>query len=89
MKKRILSTLVVLSLSISACSNNDDKDTPSEDCRTCLLELLGESTSTEICDNGDGTVTITSNGEEETQDLDGATFAQLIAGYELLGASCN
>ena len=88
MKKRILGVLVVIALFVSACSSDDDKDS-SNDCQTCNQELEGQNISSEICDNGDGTFTITFLNEEETEDLNGATFEQIIAAYEALGATCN
>lgn len=88
MKKLILGALVILALVISACSSDDDNDSSNE-CQTCDQELEGQNFSSEICDNGNGTYTITFLGEEETEDLNGASFTQIIAAYEALGAICN
>lgn len=85
MKKIIASALLIGVLAFNSCSSSDDsKEESSSDCRTCEVFTLTQ----EYCDNGDGTVTITTNGQEETEDLDGATFAQFILGIELLG-TCN
>lgn len=77
--------LLIGVLAFNSCSSDDDgKDESSSDCRTCEVFTITQ----EYCDNGDGTVTITTNGQEEKEDLDGATFAQFILGIELLG-TCN
>mgnify|MGYP001813895403 CR=1 FL=1 len=91
MKKSVFLALTFGALVFTACSKDDDKtDTFIEECQTCNLELLGESISTEICDNGDGTITLTVLGQEEIQELDeGVTFAQFINAYEEFGATCN
>jgi uncharacterized lipoprotein YehR (DUF1307 family) len=87
MKKSIFVALMIGVLAITACSKNDDDK---KDCQTCNLDADGESISFEICDNGDGTITITSGGQSETEDLEGATFEDAIAIYEVfLGATCN
>ena len=88
MRKLILGAFVIIALGISACSSDDDKDSSNE-CQTCNQEFEGENFSSEISDNGDGTYTITFLNEEETEDLNGATFGQIIAAYEALGATCN
>ena len=89
MKKLILGALVVIALVISACSSSDDDKDSSNECQTCNQEFEGQNISSEICDNGDGTYTITFLNEEETEDLNGATLEQIIAAYEALGATCN
>ncbi len=89
MKKLMLALAVVSAISITACSSDDDNNSESaNDCKTCNLEFLGESVTSEYCDNGDGTMTVTTSGTSETVDLDGATFAQFIQGVELL-STCN
>ena len=85
MKKLISSALLIGVLALNSCSSSDDsKDESSSDCKTCEVFTVTQ----EYCDNGDGTVTITTNGQGETEDLDGATFAQFITGIELFG-TCN
>ena len=88
MKKSIFMALSIGFFCFVSCSKSDDKKAL-QDCQTCNLDILGEMISSEFCDNGDGTFTITSNGESETQDLDGATFQQFIDAYEQFGATCN
>ena len=74
-----------------ACGNDDDDDNEAQqDCRICSFGLIvGEEVTAEYCDNGDGTITITANGEETTETLDGASFSEFINAFELLGATCN
>ena len=83
MKKIALSTFFAGLLLFNSCSSSDDENKPLEECQTCNLEILGESITSEICDNGDGTIT-------EVEELDeGVTFAQFIAAFEEFGATCN
>ncbi|GAA4268826.1 hypothetical protein [Hyunsoonleella aestuarii] len=90
MKKIALSTFFAGLLLFNSCSSSDDENKPLEECQTCNLEILGESITSEICDNGDGTITLTTLGQEEVEELDeGVTFAQFIAAFEEFGATCN
>ena len=84
MKKLISSAVLIGVLAFSSCSSDDSKDDPSGECKTCEIFTVTQ----EYCDNEDGSVTITTNGQEEIEDLDGATFAQFIIGIELFG-TCN
>jgi hypothetical protein len=83
----VLMSLGVLFL--LACGSDDDSNEAQQDCQTCSFELDGENVMAEICDNEDGTITITADGEEETESLEGATFAEFIAAIELFGGTCN
>ncbi|MFK7832182.1 MAG: hypothetical protein AB8B52_02795 [Winogradskyella sp.] len=91
MKKLILSFAVIATLGFTSCSDDDDNnDNGSDPCQTCNIDLLGTSLSTEYCDNGDGTYTITVFGEEQVVDLgDDETFADVIAAVEAAGSACN
>lgn len=90
MKKSIFMTLAIGVLCSISCSKSDDDKKVLEDCQTCDLSLLGETFTSEICDNGDGTITITAFGQEEIEDLDeGVTFSQFISEFEQFGATCN
>lgn len=83
MKRLKIAILAIGVLGLSACGN-DDNDEVVENCQTCtILEVASE-----YCDNGDGTVTITTLGQEQTEELGDATFDQFIAAFELLGV-CN
>jgi len=89
MKKLISSALLIGVLAFNSCSSSDDsKDESSSDCRTCDLEFAGQSITSEYCDNGDGTITVTTLGESETESLEGISFAQYM---ELVGtlSTCN
>ena len=55
------------------------------DCVTCTLSPL----TTEYCDNGDGTVTLTTQGFSQTTSLAGFSFGTFIANIEASGFSCN
>ena len=52
--------------------------------RKCRIEI-------EICDNGDGTITITVLGVSQTEELpDGTSFEHFIAAFEATdGAQCE
>jgi hypothetical protein len=88
MKRIKIAILAIGVLGFAACSS-DDNDEVVENCETCSLSILDQEVVSEYCDNGDGTVTVTTAGVEQTEDLDGATFDQFIAAFELLGATCN
>ncbi len=66
MKKLFYASALTLSILLSACSSDDNDD----DGRTC--EIAGVSIS--IVDNGDGTATVSADGESETVDLEGVDF---------------
>ena len=82
-KKIMLMALFVGALSVTSCSDSNDDQDSLDDCKTC--------TTSEYCDNGDGTVTVTSNGQEETVDLQGLTFAAFIETVKIAlpGTTCN
>lgn len=88
MKKLILGTLAIGILGFTSCGGNDNAN-PSNDCQTCILSIFEETITSEFCDNGDGTITITTNGEEETESLEGLSFNEFIAAFEGFGATCN
>lgn len=88
MKRIKIAILAIGVLGFTACGN-DDNDEIIDNCETCSLMVMDQEVVSEYCDNGDGTVTITTAGVEQTEDLEGVTFDQFIAAFELLGASCN
>ncbi len=89
MKKLVFSVMAIASLAFVGCSNDDDDDDNSS-CATCSIDFLGTPITSEYCDNGDGTITVTTQGVSQTEDLDGVTFAQFISAFEVSGlGSCN
>ena len=88
MKRIKIAILAIGVLGFTACGSDDNGDSI-DNCETCTLSILDENVVSEYCDNGDGTITVTTAGVEQTEDLDGATFDQFIAAFELLGATCN
>lgn len=86
MKKFMLSMAVLAAISFTSCSSDDDAV---DNCATCGIDLLGVVISSEYCDNGDGTMTVTVEGVSETVDLQGQSFDAFIQGLELSGATCN
>ncbi|MGB5169792.1 MAG: hypothetical protein WBN69_00025, partial [Eudoraea sp.] len=70
-----LSIVALMALSFSSCSSDDDND--DTNCESC--DLQGQSI--EICDNGNDTYTITTDGQSETisaDDLEGIPPAEYI-----------
>lgn len=85
MKKIILSLAVIAAISFTACSDDDD---PQRTCQTCDLDFFGAVISSQYCDNGDGTMTVTIEGQEEVVSLEGQSFSEFIAAFEEVG-TCN
>lgn len=91
MKKIILSFAVIATLGFTSCSSDDDNsdDGSISECLTCDLDILGTVISSEYCDNGDGTMTVTTDGQEQTVDLEGESFDSVISALEQAGAACE
>lgn len=90
MKKFILSFAVIAALGFTSCSSDDDNnDGGTDTCETCSFDLLGTVVSSEYCDNGDGTMDVTTEGTTETVDLEGQSFATVISSLEGAGFTCN
>jgi len=85
MKKIILTVAVICSALFVACSSDDNGDDNSQVCETCTIEAEGITVETEYCDNEDGTVTATTQGQEQIIELNGISFEDFIEGIELLG----
>ncbi len=85
MKKVLFSALVLGLLFTTSCKSDDDNGDTAPTCETC--EILG--ISSEYCDNGDGTMTVTTAGQEQSVDLNGSSFADFVAALEASGATCN
>ncbi len=71
MKKHLLKTLFVLSLVFASCSSSDDEETPR--CQEC--DTIINAT---VCDNGDGTVEVTSGGVTTTEILGALTVDDFV-----------
>ena len=87
MKNLLTIALFGATLVFTACGSDDDSTNSSNECKTCEIDLI-ETITTKYCDNGDGTITITVDGQEQTQDLDGVSFDEFISVVELI-ATCN
>lgn len=77
LKKYLLGTslLVSMAFSFTSCSSDDSDD--AKDCDSCTAQ----GQNIEICDNGNGTYTLTAAGESDTvteEDLGGLPPAQFI-----------
>ncbi|MEM9078200.1 MAG: hypothetical protein AAGC43_14250 [Bacteroidota bacterium] len=88
MKKILFLTSLMISLAILTLSCSSDDDSSSPNCTTCTTSVFNITASTEYCDNRDGTVTATTDGESETIDLEGGSFNAFIGRVGLL-ADCN
>ncbi len=79
MKKVVLFMALAVTVAFTSCSDDDDDN--EKKCASC--SLLG--ISVEACDNGDGTVTITTAGQSETlssEELDGISAAEYVKALE-------
>lgn len=73
--------MVVACLGFVGCSDDDDDNK----CASCSVDFLGTNITTEACDNGDGTVTVTALGESQVlsaEELEGATPAEFVQALE-------
>ena len=80
MKKALLFSAVTLSILFTGCSKDDD----ASNCESCSLQ----GSLIEICDNNDGTYTLTAGGESETvneEELGGLTPKQFTDALCSLG----
>jgi len=75
MKKSILLLAFTATLAFTSCNKDDDGN--GKKCATCNIAGI----TTEACDNGDGTVTVTTAGVSETltsEELDGLSPAEYV-----------
>ncbi|MEZ4779649.1 MAG: hypothetical protein R2786_09740 [Flavobacteriaceae bacterium] len=86
-KQNLIIALLVLTV-VFSCKKKDD-DGGGQACQTCTFDILGEDFTSEYCDNGDGTVTVTTEGQSQTTSMEGLTFTEFIAAFEQAGATCN
>ena len=73
MKKPLLFLALAAAVAFASCSDDDDD----KNCDSCTLQ--GEKL--EICDNGDGTYTLSGGGESETideADLQGVSTKEFV-----------
>jgi len=77
MRNLLYSAIAVLTFLTVACSSDDSAD----NCVECTIALA----SVEICDNGDGTATVSAAGESEIIDLEGVDFDTFATGACALG----
>ena len=77
--------MLTLSLGLLSCSSDDDGD--SKDCDSCSAQ----GQTIEICDNGDGTFTLSGAGDSETfpaselEGVDPTEFIELVCELANLG----
>ena len=77
MKKLVFSLMAVACLAFVGCSDDDDDNK----CATCSVDFLGTAITTEACDNGDGTVTVTVLGESQVltaEELEGMSASEYV-----------
>ena len=80
MKKPLLFLAMAATVAFASCSDDDDD----KNCDSCTLQ--GEKL--EICDNGDGTYTLSGGGESETideADLQGVSTKEFVDALCSLG----
>jgi hypothetical protein len=79
MRKLVFSLMTVACLGFVGCSDDDDK------CASCSVDFLGTAITTEACDNGDGTVTVTILGETQVltaEEPEGVCAAEYVQALE-------
>ncbi|WBX77098.1 hypothetical protein PG911_02225 [Tenacibaculum ovolyticum] len=92
MKKIILSIAMLATVAFISCS--DDKQVEESPCKSCEMSVLNIKTTTEYCDNGNGTYTIkvSLGGVSNSETLDfaeGQTIDSITAAQESAGATCK
>lgn len=85
--KKLLFSAAIMGLLFTASCNKDD-DGGGKNCETCKISMSGSTISTEYCDNGNGTMQMTVNGQTETVDLEGMSFDEYIKALRASGM-CN
>ena len=73
MKKIVLFMALAATVAFSSCSKDDDDTIKCESC-------IANDTKVEICENSDGTYTLTVNGEQSSvlESLEGLTPKQVV-----------
>jgi hypothetical protein len=97
MKKIIFTIAILTSITFASCSSNNGTVDDDSNCKECEISevsddgmIIGTTTSSVYCDNGNGTWTLTKDGESETFEFEeGISFEQLIIDLENTGATCE
>ena len=86
MRKIRIVLLSIGMISFIACSSDDDalKNANCYDCAASITLPL----PVEYCDNGDGTIDVTTLGKTETIDLPAASFEEFMTGIKVI-SSCT
>ena len=82
--KKFKTVLFSLGILLFAACSSDDDGASALKCYDCTLEFLGQSIDSEYCDNGDGTIDVTTQGVTETVDSGETTFDDFISQVELI-----
>ena len=81
MKKLLFGCALIFgSFAITSCGDDDGG------CKTCEINLLIVTSTTEVCQNGDDVIT-TTDGVDTT--IPGTTVSDVVSGLESAGADCN
>ncbi len=87
MKKTLLTAAILTVFAFSSCSSSENDNS---DCQSCSGTIQGVNGSGTVCDNGDGTFTVTdSTGASETESMGGQDFETIISILESQGLTCN
>ena len=88
MTKRFLALNLIVLMSLVACKKDDDAmEEENRNCVTCEGSQLG---TIEYCENEDGTVSATIDGETSSIPLNGISFDAYITGLQSTGQiSCS
>ncbi len=83
-----IALLSIAMISFIACSSNDD-DLKNSNCYDCEANLLIPFPPAKYCDNGDGTLSVTTLlGITVTEDLKGVAFEDFMTGIKTV-TSCS
>ncbi|WP_196885838.1 hypothetical protein [Aureivirga sp. CE67] len=84
----LVAVLAIGTLGFTSCSKDDDGDSNSaQNCYECKIEILGNSQVQNICENEDGTLTVTTQGISNT--VEDTTLDEYVSLQELVGAECT
>lgn len=91
MKKLILFALLTSALFIISCGSDDDDGNEFSGCVVCTNTVATIETSTEYCDNEDGTVTKNpGETDENVITISAASFSEFVQGIlDNFGGTCT